>query len=281
MEVTNRDVEVLRLVHRNRFLNSGHIFHLLGGSIAAISRRLQLLYHHGYLERPRCQLDYYYATGSRSIVYGLADKGAKVLRLEGVKVNSHRLSEKNRSVGRPYLEHVLFVAEVMTAVELACRHGGIRLVTGDELNGGAPLRWRANINEETEIGLIPDSAFALEFKRPNGSTERAYFFLEADRGTMPIQRRNLSLSSIYRKLLAYRATWQQNLHRTLFGMHRFRVLLVTATASRCQGMIDCCLELRHGKGLFLFADNATLHNPAGILSAQWRTAIGEFSTLLS
>lgn len=34
-------------------------------------RRLQRLYHHGYVERPACQIDYYQRGGSRSIAYGL------------------------------------------------------------------------------------------------------------------------------------------------------------------------------------------------------------------
>jgi hypothetical protein len=36
-----------------------------------------------------------------------------------------------------------------------------------------------------------------------------HFFLEADRGTMPVTRWTLSQTSFFRKLLAYEATWTQ------------------------------------------------------------------------
>src|SRR5579862_3135011 len=129
IDVTERDREIIRQVHRHRFLRSSHIAALVGGSHQQILRRLQLLYHHGYVERPRCQLDFYYRPGSREIVYGLGDKGGEALRQAGIAVADARWSEKNRAVGRVQLEHWLLVAEVMVAIEIACRNNGCRLIT--------------------------------------------------------------------------------------------------------------------------------------------------------
>ena len=39
------------------------------------------------------------------------------------------------------------------------------------------------------LGVIPDRVFALEYADQNGQSQRAYFFLEADRGTMPVIRK--------------------------------------------------------------------------------------------
>lgn len=280
MELTERDREVLRLVLEHRFLNSRQIVALSGANGQAIIRRLHLLYHHRYLERPRCQLDYYYLGGSRPMVYALADKGAEVLRRSGITIKPNRPSEKNRSVSRPYLEHALFVADVMIAIELACRDADVAFLGGHELIADTSLRWRTKLNDQTELGLLPDSAFSIEYQASNGATDRAYFFLEADRGTMPIDRKDLALTSIYRKLLAYQATWQQNLHQALFGFHRFRVLIVTTSPERMQGVIDCCSRLKHGLGLFLFADRSILEKPKAILSAKWHTSKRETATLL-
>lgn len=281
IEITDRDRRLLQLVHEHRFLNSNHIFALLGGSAQNISRRLQLLYHTGYLERPRCQLDYYYKNGSRPMVYGLADKGAAVLRQHGIALKPDRLSEKNRAVGRLYLEHALFVAEVKIAIEISCRNAGLRFLTEDEIRSGAALRWRVKINDQMELGLMPDGVLGIEYETAQRGIDGAYFFLEADMGTMPIVREKLGQSSMYRKLLSYQATWRQNLHTTVLGLHRFRVLIVTTGAKRMQGMIDCCTLLENGHGLFLFTDRSILAQPQDILSAKWQTGKGQVTTLLN
>jgi hypothetical protein len=40
---------------------------------------VQLLYHHGFLEWPRCKIAYY-QNGSLRMVYGIGNKGAAVLK---------------------------------------------------------------------------------------------------------------------------------------------------------------------------------------------------------
>src|SRR5882724_4307201 len=82
MRLTDRDREIIRLVHRHQFLRSHQIVALIAGSQQQVLRRLKLLYHHRYLERPRAQLEYYERGGSRPMVYGLSGKGAKLLEQE-------------------------------------------------------------------------------------------------------------------------------------------------------------------------------------------------------
>ena len=69
-QLTARDREIIRFVFAHRFLRSTHIHALIGGSRQQVLQRLQRLYHHGYLERPRAQIDYYHQGGSQSMVYG-------------------------------------------------------------------------------------------------------------------------------------------------------------------------------------------------------------------
>jgi len=199
MQLEERDRDIIWLVHRHRFLRSHQIVVLLGGSPQQLSRRLKLLYHHGYLERPRAQLQYYERGGSRSIAYGLGNKGGALLKQEiGLAVHPDSWSEKNHAIGRVYLEHTLFVADVMVAIELACRkHGGIRLLYEDQLHSERqPFQWRVKIQNGWKFGVVPDRVFALEFPDASGQSQRAYFFLEADRGTMPVTRRTLSQTSL-------------------------------------------------------------------------------------
>jgi hypothetical protein len=287
IQLTERDREIIRVVHRYRFLRSSQIVALLGDRSQQLLRRLQLLYHHGYLERPRAQLDYYHQGGSRHIVYGIGNKGGTLLKREhGANFQKIKWGEKNRAVGRIFLEHALLVSDVMVALELACRRmGNVRLLTEEQLsppgNGGPErqsFRWRVNLDRKVKLGVIPDRVFALEFKDQGGNTDRAYFFLEADRGTMPVIRRTLSQTSFYRKLLAYEATWTQNIHRTRFGFHRFRVLTVTTSAARMKSLVDACSRLKQGHGLFLFADRTVLDKD--IFDSNWLTGRGETVKLL-
>lgn len=282
-QLTERDRDIIRLVHQHRFLRSAQIVALLGGSFQQLLRRLQLLYHLGFLERPRAQIDYYHKSGSRHIVYGLGNKGGTLLKQElGFGFRRVSWGEKNRAVGRMFLEHALLVSDVMVAIELACRERGIRLLTEKELSlpgKSQPFRWRVSLNSRLKLGIIPDRVFALEFPNQDGTSQRAYFFLEADRGTMPVKRRNLFQTSFYRKLLAYEATWSQSIHRTRFGFHRFRVLTVTASAARVKSLVDACSQLERGHGLFLFADRTIL--AGDMFSSTWQTGkLGETGRLL-
>ena len=277
IQLTERDHEIIQLVHRHRFLRSHQIALLMGGSSQQIVRRLQLLYHHGYLERPRAQIQYYERGGSRTIAYGLGSKGGELLRRElGLAVDSDAWSEKNHAVGRVFLEHTLLVSDVMVSLELACRkHGGVRLLYEDELALRHPFQWQVTIPGGTKLGVIPDAVIALEF--PDQS--RLHFFLEADRGTMPVTRRTLTQTSFARKLLAYEATWTQKVHQRHLGIHRFRALTVTTIAARVETLLKACSELKRGHGLFLFADASALEKD--LFSAVWRNGkTGELSPLL-
>ncbi len=290
MQLTVRDRTILRLVYRNRFLRSSQIVALVGGGPQQLLRRLQLLYHHGYLERPRAQIDYYHQGGSRRIVYGLGNKGGSILKQElGIAFHELRSGEKNRSVGRLFLEHALLVSDIMVALELSCRKAGnVRLLTAHNLplSNGAPqphpFKWNVEVNDQTKLGIIPDRVFALEFDDEAANQSRVFFFLEADRGTMPVMRRNLAQTSFYRKILAYEATWAQGLHRSQFDFNRLRVLTVTKSAARVKSLVDVCSQLRKGHRLFLFGDQASLEKHGDILTFIWKTGLdGETATLLN
>jgi hypothetical protein len=272
IRLTQRDHQIIRLIHRHRFLRSHQIIALLGGSAQPLSRRLQWLFHHGYLERPRAQLQYYERSGSQPIAYGLGNKSGSLLQLAPAS-----WGEKNRGIGRLYLAHALLVSAVMVSLELACRQRGLRLLPEDELNlpVAAPLHWRVKTRDGTRLGVIPDRVFALEYVDRNGQMQRIYYFLEADRGTMPVVRQKLSQTSFYRKLLAYEATWASKVHQRHLGIHRFRVLTVTTSAARVKSLLDACSRLQRGHGLFLFADQSVLQKD--LLAAVWQC--GKAATL--
>lgn len=281
IRLTERDHGIIRLIQRHRFLRSSHIIALIGGSPQSLLRRLQLLYHPGYLERPRVQIEYYRKGGSREIIYGLGNKAKSVLKEDGYPSSKLSWGEKNRAVGRIFFEHALFVSDVMVGIELACRATlGIRYISEEDFplahTGKKPqFRWRVQINGHLKLGIIPDRVFALD---ENGN--QAFFFVEVDRGTMPVIRKNHSQSSMFRKFLAYEATWSKGLHQSLFGFHRFRVLTVTTSAARLKSLIEACSYLKSGHGLFLFCDQASLKEHGDIFKVPWINGRGETVTSL-
>ena len=253
IRLTERDHNIVRLVHRHRFLRSVHIVNLVDGSHQQILRRLQLLYQHGYLERPKAQLEYFGNGGSSPMVYGLGKKGGKFLKQQFDSDVAR--TEGDGDVGEIFLDHAILVADVMVAIELACRmHGDVRLFYEDELSLTA-TNWKVKLSDGVKHGVVPDRIFALEYTDQDGNVERIHYFLEADRGTMPVVRPNLSQTSFQRKLLTYEATWVQKIHSHKLGIKRFRVLTITTNEARIKSIVDACSRLKRGHGLFLFTNH--------------------------
>jgi hypothetical protein len=126
----------------------------------------------------------------------------------------------------------------------------------------------------------PDRVFGLYLAGGLPDRREMFFFLEADRGTMPVKRRGLGRSSFFRKLLAYEATWQQGLHRSQLGLPNFRVLTVTTGRERVRHLVEAARSLNTGPGLFLFAD-ATGLATQDILTRAWINGRGEEVRLIA
>ncbi len=252
----------------------------MGGSRQHLLRRLQHLYHHGYLDRPRAQIDYY-RHGSAPMVYGMGPKGIKLLEQRlGIPHRKGDWTARNRSVNRYFLEHTLAVAEVMVKLELACRTAvNVQLINATPPHE-APFKWQVTFHNSggpLTLGVVPDRAFGL---RIAGQPD-AWFFLEADRATMPVARGNLKQTSFLRKLLAYHHTWRQQLLAD--KSPRFRVLTVTTTIERVRHLIDAQLQASQGRGggLFLFTDRDSFLGNGDPLHALLLNGRGETVTLLN
>lgn len=229
IRLTPRDQETIRHVFQHRFLRSAHLRSLLPGSGQHLLRRLQRLYHHGYLDRPRAQIERYTA-GSKAMVYGVGPKGIRFLEDKfGIPRRKVDWTARHRSVTRYFLDHTLAVADIMVALEIACRSDSRFTLVHPRAPHEPPIRWSVTLRHRgtpMTVGVVPDAVFGL---RAHGHTE-AWFFLEADRATMPVARHTLKQTSFLRKLLAYHETWRQKL--PTLKCHRFRVLAVTTTPER-------------------------------------------------
>jgi hypothetical protein len=62
-QLTERDVELVRLVAEHRFLRSTHLSELVEAPHKKVCDRLTSLFHAGYLDRPRAQLEAFRENG--------------------------------------------------------------------------------------------------------------------------------------------------------------------------------------------------------------------------
>lgn len=294
-QLTSRDIDILTVVARYRFLNSGHICTLIAGSPKNIRNRLKGLFEHGFLDRPECQYDFYRpGGGSQLAVYALTDKAARLLHRQGSFTQGERLScqQRNHVISRPFLEHTLEVADFAINLKVSVRNQtDVELVANEDLLHRLPQEtrqlakpFRLNVpvihkSTRNNIGVEPDYAFSLGFPELK---RRAHFLCEIDRNTMPVERSSLAQTSILRKFLAYQALWQANLHTSHFGWRNFRVLIITNDREHAQCMRACLRHHTNGQGLqlFWFASRQTL-DWSNILEHQWIDGAGQPRSLVS
>lgn len=285
--IAEGDIEIVRQLARHRFLRSTHIAALVNRSVDRTNDRLERLYHAGYIDRPRAQLDYYWKSGSTPLIYALADHGARLLtEREALSLTNFEWSRKNREVGRPFIEHQIEIADFQVALHRAARErGDVQLLCPEDILAAAPAETRAARNPfllraklsyqgwTREIGVVPDLVFGLKFA--DGS--RRCFMVEIDRGTMPITRTDINQTSFERKMRVYLGAHASGQHKRQFGWRTFRVLTVTSEPDRKVSIISAAQQLRvansPGASLFSFVtrDELSCANPLGI---RWQDGTG-------
>jgi DNA-binding Lrp family transcriptional regulator len=281
--LTDDDVAIVRHLARHRFLRSTHIATLVGRSLDRTNDRLLRLFHAGYIDRPRAQLDYYPTAGSAPIAYALADRGARLLiQRDGIEFANVEWSRKNRKAGRPFIEHQLESVEFLIALQLAtARRRDVQFIHPYDIIAELPKHTRSARNPLSlrvslahrgvtqEIGLVPDLVFGLQ----TSDGTRRNFMVEIDRGTMPIVRADTLQTSFERKMRAYLTAHASKLHERNFGWKTFRVLTVTTDQHRTRSMKEALnqLHIPHsiGSPLFFFTtrDELRAHDP---LTHEWR-----------
>ncbi len=130
----------------------------------------------------------------------------------------------------------------------------------------------------TPVGIVPDRVIGIRPRRNPGDVR--WFFLEADRATMPVERRSPKQTSFAHKLRAYFLTWRQRVVAEFFP--RFRVLTVTTTRERVRHLTDAHHRVNQGQGggLFLFTDRAAFLESDALLHTPLVNRRGEATTLV-
>jgi DNA-binding Lrp family transcriptional regulator len=281
--LTDDDVEIIRQVARYRLIRSSHIATLVNRSQDRTNDRLLRLFHAGYIDRPRAQLDYYPTAGSAPMVYALADRGVRLLReYDGVTFTNMEWSRKNREAGRPFIEHQIEIVNFQVALERATRdHQDIRLLRTEEMTAASrrPMRLSRDAfmlhakfsyrGKRYDTRVVPDLVFGLALA--DGS--RRYFMVEIDRGTMPVRRTDHDRTSFEGKMRTYLAAYVGKQHTRQLGWQSFRVLTVTTDRDREHSMQQALRGMHDrrspGAALFLFCtfDDLRVGNP---LINAWR-----------
>jgi hypothetical protein len=293
--VTDRDCEILRTIARFRFMTKDQVVRYLTmldpmTSAQHVGRRLQWLFDHRYLDRPRHQehelsaMDY--------LVYGLARKGADLIAESVPYINPNlEWSTKNARATNPHIRHTVETTEVILHFERGCRERAVRLLDHHDLipffpavtrELSDPFRLRVTVPYEgrsVPLNVIPDRL--ISFVLPDNRRHNAC--VEKDRATMSIAARRLSgKSSFGRKIRAYFAAWQDERHRDQWGFQGFRVLTITPSETRIKGMLTVQRKITNNRAaaMFLYTtpDRLAAH---GAFAPIWISADGDGQRLLS
>jgi hypothetical protein len=262
--LTERDVEILKLLARYRYLPADDIHAFVGGSLKNVAHRLNLLSRKPNLYIKRRHQQRQNANNNyRRLIYELDDRGLAILRERGLP---HLPKTYHRNFA-----HELMVCRITASVELGARHNRtVRLITWQEIMASekTPLATRQSatptsipvsftVHEARCSTTVTADARPFGLERNNTNTGRSFVFcpgIEADCGTEPVDTSDLDRSSIFKKFAAYRAIAEQGLYRSHFGFPNFFVPIITTTTARMQSMIGLLEKITGGCGskMFLF-----------------------------
>jgi len=286
INLTDRDAGILKALHKYRFLTTDHLQTLTQTeSRWGMNKRLRLLYDHKYIDRPKAQSAIFSHADKRPIVYALGNKGASLLsnRYNISMPPSVYWTEKNRKVREKHIEHTLGISDFMVGIEDMCKAApNLHLIDQDEILSRSPtqtrrakypFRWKTQITHNGklhDIAILPDYVFGIR----DGYREK-FYFVEIDRGSMPITRRDITQSSFMRKILSYADTFERGLSLKRFEIKGFQVLTVTTSQDRIQSIQNAMTYLpdkSFSANTFLFrakSDDQT-HFPFHLGWQNWR-----------
>jgi hypothetical protein len=291
--LTDRDREILKIIFENRWITADMLQDLLtpvqltqrqqealSRLIAAkkasaagppqrikreIRRRLQLMYHHGYVQRKKLG-------DGELVAYTLGNRGAEELTLYyGIDRKEIDWTTRSRETAERYIQHTLMVTRFRHAIEVALRDWpALQLALWEP--GGAFLAKvtyqdtvRTPEGSRTQVveGTVkPDSLFEIV-----EDAKGIHYFPEADRSTMSNARYLAKLKAYY----AFYATYVRN--NPSSPIKRMRVLTITRSEARKDNLRKIAQQISpEAKNLFWFiCEQAYLGNPHEIFRDNWQT----------
>jgi len=269
VKLQQRDIEIIKLTHDYRFLNSDQIKVLVDGSGQGILRRLKKLFHYGFLDRPLSQINYP-LTGTQKMVYALGDKGADLLAEKfGIDRGKIKWNEKNKEVKDRHIQHTLMISDFRVCLQKALdKVSGTHLLFWEKENSKELKDYvyiKGSRGRKIKAPVVPDGFFGIQDQKG-----KMYFFLEADQSTMTNAR-------FFKKMKAYWNWWKQGRHTKRFGIKAFRVLTITKTEKRKENLREITKKAddrQRGSLMFWFTSerNYSSQETESILRPIWQTA---------
>ena len=269
----------------HRFATSDDLHRLVGGSKQGLTRRLQQLFHHSYLDRPPKQLALW-SNGSRPLVYALGDEGAKRLREGGHEIVGERRSRywsrKNLDVSSSHIHHTSTITSFYVALKTACEQRGVELAWTPE---GDVLRDRVRLPRTKKRGSINPDGFAhFRWKIP-GKRRNRWAFIEIDTGSEPNSRETAYGTDIETKM---RSFWQwgfvEKRHQAKLSIPGFLVVFATtAGPRRIDNILATAKKIdpkKRGASMFWAGHFTSTSDPAELLEPMWKTPDGARHSLL-
>jgi hypothetical protein len=272
MQLTERDGAILKAVYDYRLLTSEQIEALLfrsekpRGRQTSCQRRLQLLFHHGLLNR--LNLPIVLGQGRAPFVYELDQAGAQYLvRTYGIDQKSVRTRMATEGYGALFVDHLLSINSVRIAFSVVKDVSEWRV---DEWIADFEFRTKA-LREKVPYTMrgnrierkFPDGYFVVT---DESGTRRAHFFLEVDEGTMSTTRWGEKI----RAYKEYRSLGHATKH---FNTVNIRLLTVVQSEKRLE-TLKAATEKVGGDRFFWFTTHSQLDifTPTSILTAAWAVA---------
>ena len=268
IQLTVRDLAILELLHRYRYLRSTHIYALVGGkSKRRFLERLGALYHEGsYLNRPEQQWQVINARYMPA-VYELSEAGERALQERGLLDQTiSPLLERGRPRAARRYHHELMICDIISSIEIGTRvDPSLRFIPWPEILAKAPEATRRSekpFNVPIYVSyacartrqthtydrpLVPDAVFGIEYTRSAQKSYR-FFALEADRNSEPVFRSTLEQTSYLRKILQYREIAARSLYETCWGLPNLLVLNVTTNQQHMANILSSVKKVTGGRG---------------------------------
>jgi hypothetical protein len=248
-------MQILKDLTSYRFLDTKQILTLHPNySARTVRSRLQLLYHAGYVERPRGQFSYY---EHPHLIYSLAKKGAVLVSQDKGLLT---VTDRPHEMGVSFMRHSLMISNFQAALRLALnKTEGFKLVVWRDLGAIDAVHC-----EGERLPIAPDAFFTIEAK-----DYFMHFFFEADRSTMAADR----------MLNKFKGYWNWRLEegsKRKLGISNFRVLTVCISEERQENLRQIAKKAdanQAGSEMFWFAYEKSydIGKPESILQPIWNT----------
>lgn len=242
LAIAGQDLKILDLlsIRRYRYLTCSQLATILHKPSTQICARME------ELGRARMVRELHVpVTTSRhqsETIYTLARLGGLILaERHGVDANKLYARGGNSYL---FLTHAMAITDFRLSLEQALSSRGLNLnfwTSEWQLRRmHVTVHFEGSGRKRRALPFVPDALFGIT--TPHGTR---YFFLEMDRGTA-------GASDVARKILAYVEFFRSGRHRTLFRLPYFRVLIVTTTNARMNGLLTFTRDMGRCQNMFLF-----------------------------